>query len=658
MAALFLLAVTVQGRLQTGMKGRLTGQLAGSLRIRMAVFFGLIVLMGCFVLGLVSEHYAEQALQEQSQEALLKTARQAAETLDSRIQARIYAVESIASRNVIRGRWGDREATLEEKLQALREEWKRAKSLGFKQLGIADMEGNAFFSDGSKARVADRDYFKAALEGKTAVSSTLVSRLDNAVVFVFSAPVRHYATGEVNGAVIGVMDGSRMSTLVSSINYGRTGYGFAVDNTGKVIAHKEFTRVAAQENFIEQARTDSSLKELAAVISRMAKGEEGVGRYVFQGQEKFIGFAPIKSAGWSVGINVPTAEVLERVAVLKDTMLLLSLLIILFALGLTLIMAGRITSPLVQMVDHLGLIASGDFTRPVPEKILRMKDEIGKLALAVDRLQDSVRKLLSGLVREAQTLAAHSQELAASTQQVSATVEELASTTSEVAATAEKGLENASRTSSESKKVVAVAESGGKTVKETIGKIHSIAASAGRMGESIRSLGELSARIGNITGIITGIADQTNLLALNAAIEAARAGEQGRGFAVVAEEVRKLAEQSAGAAGEIGRLVSQIQAGVEAAVAAMERGSAEVQEGVALASRAGEALEGIIDAVGKNIELVEEIIEGARQTGEGVEQLSASYEQVTSTIQQVAGATQELAEIAARLQSAANEFKI
>ena len=66
------------------------------------------------------------------------------------------------------------------------------------------------------------------------------------------------------------------------------------------------------------------------------------------------------------------------------------------------------------------------------------------------------------------------------------------------------------------------------------------------------SLAEKSEEIGAIVGTITGIADQTNLLALNAAIEAARAGEQGRGFAVVAEEVRKLAEESQKAAGEIG----------------------------------------------------------------------------------------------------------
>ncbi len=83
----------------------------------------------------------------------------------------------------------------------------------------------------------------------------------------------------------------------------------------------------------------------------------------------------------------------------------------------------------------------------------------------------------------------------------------------------------------------------------------------------------------------------------------------------------------------------------------MEHSAAEVKEGVDLAAEAGSALEAILAAVRKNIELLEEIVQGARQASEGTQQLSASNEQVTSTIQQAASSTQQLAEIAGRLQS-------
>lgn len=116
----------------------------------------------------------------------------------------------------------------------------------------------------------------------------------------------------------------------------------------------------------------------------MARGEEGVASYTFQGQEYLIGYAPVKTTGWSIVVTAPKAEVLARAAGLKQSILLVSLLIILVALVLTFIMARTITTPLGLAVDHLGLIASGDFTQPVPEKFFRMRDEIGKLVQAVD----------------------------------------------------------------------------------------------------------------------------------------------------------------------------------------------------------------------------------------------------------------------------------
>ncbi len=97
-----------------------------------------------------------------------------------------------------------------------------------------------------------------------------------------------------------------------------------------------------------------------------------------------------------------------------------------------------------------------------------------------------------------------------------------------------------------------------------------VSASQQGVTEAIRGLSQRTERIGGIVDTITGIAERTNLLALNAAIEAARAGEQGRGFAVVAEEVRKLAEGSQTAAGEIASLIGQIQRETTEVVAAVE----------------------------------------------------------------------------------------
>jgi len=322
---------------------------------------------------------------------------------------------------------------------------------------------------------------------------------------------------------------------------------------------------------------------------------------------------------------------------------------------LAIFITRSITNPVNVMMSGVKKLANGDLTQNVSVKA---KDEIGELALAINQTREQLKELISGIVIAAQSLAAHSEELAASVEEISATIEEVASTTNEVAATAEKSLEDANATADESKKVVEVADMGGKTVSLTIEKINSISDSSTKVHESIQNLGEFSNRIGNITDVITGIADQTNLLALNAAIEAARAGDQGRGFAVVAEEVRKLAEQSASAAKEIGQLITQIQSGVDTAVRSMEQGAVEVKEGVDLASEAGKSLNNIITAIKRNIKFVEEINLGAKQTSDGTQHLSTSNEQVTSTVQQIASATQELADIANKLQVSVAQFKV
>ncbi|RYD05966.1 hypothetical protein N752_06890 [Desulforamulus aquiferis] len=271
----------------------------------------------------------------------------------------------------------------------------------------------------------------------------------------------------------------------------------------------------------------------------------------------------------------------------RQTVITFSLIAILLGVISAVLITRSITESVKKIQAGIKHLAVGDFTQAIEVKT---KDEIGELAASINQTREQLKNLITEITEVAQSVAAHSQQLAASAQEVTGTAEEVASTTSEVAAMAEKSLENASITAEESVKVIEVATSGGNTVMKTTDKINHIARSVDEANESIQHLGTLSAKIGNITNVITGIADQTNLLALNAAIEAARAGDQGRGFAVVADEVRKLAEQSATAAKEIGQIISQIQSGINSTISFMEQGSSDVQEGVALAHQAGIAL--------------------------------------------------------------------
>ena len=222
----------------------------------------------------------------------------------------------------------------------------------------------------------------------------------------------------------------------------------------------------------------------------------------------------------------------------------------------------------------------------------------------------------------------------------------------------DQGAANVMLTAQQSQQLLATAEAGNQTVVRTVEMMNTIALGSQSTEDAVKKLGELSLQIGKISDVITGIAEQTNLLALNAAIEAARAGEHGRGFSVVAEEVRKLAEQSGSAAKEIGQLITQIQRDVRNSVEKMAENNQEVQQGVALASQAGQALADIVQANGNNLTLIQEIVETIQQASQGTQQLTASNEQITSAVQQIASAAQELANLGSSLQSSVNQFEV
>ncbi|MBI5310084.1 MAG: methyl-accepting chemotaxis protein [Actinobacteria bacterium] len=197
--------------------------------------------------------------------------------------------------------------------------------------------------------------------------------------------------------------------------------------------------------------------------------------------------------------------------------------------------------------------------------------------------------------------------------------------------------------------------------------------------EVVRSLGEKSTNIDQIVQAITDIASQTNLLALNAAIEAARAGEQGRGFAVVAEEVRKLAEDAQGSAGDIAGLILEIRDQTEQAVTAMDEGMSTVEAGfetvnqnrqiffdISAAVRAlhqssaeiAQLANGIAADAGSVREQIEEVASVAEESSASTEQVSASTEQTSAAAEEVTASAQRVAQTAVGLADLAKRFKI
>ncbi len=284
------------------------------------------------------------------------------------------------------------------------------------------------------------------------------------------------------------------------------------------------------------------------------------------------------------------------------------------------LLIGRaITRPIQKAVEICDRMAQGDLTIDIE---VNSKDETGQLLGAMKNQIERLRQVVGDVQSAADNVASGSQELSSSSEEMSqgateqaASAEEASSSMEQMAANIKQNADNAEQTEKIALKAADDAETGGKAVTETV-----------------TAMKEIAQKI----SIIEEIARQTDLLALNAAIEAARAGEHGKGFAVVASEVRKLAERSQTAAGEISRLSGT---------------SVEVAE------RAGEMLGQIVPDIQKTAELVQEISAACNEQDSGADQVNKAIQQLDQVIQQNASASEEMASTSEELSSQAEQLQ-
>ncbi|MBT1075906.1 methyl-accepting chemotaxis protein [Geobacter grbiciae] len=303
----------------------------------------------------------------------------------------------------------------------------------------------------------------------------------------------------------------------------------------------------------------------------------------------------------------------------RNMMFIIGGIAIALGVGLALVLTRSITRPLLEAVDVSNKLAGGDLTVSIHAT---GKDETGQLLDAMSNMVEKLKVVVVDVKNAADNVAAGSQELSSSSEEMSqgateqaAAAEEASSSMEQMSSNIRQNADNATQTEKIAVKSADDAKQGGKAVAETVHAMKEIA-------------GKIS--------IIEEIARQTNLLALNAAIEAARAGEHGKGFAVVAAEVRKLAERSQHAAGEISELSAS---------------------SVQVAEAAGEMLTRMVPDIQRTAELVQEISAACKEQDTGAEQINKAIQQLDQVIQQNASASEEMASTSEELASQAEQLQ-
>ena len=386
-----------------------------------------------------------------------------------------------------------------------------------------------------------------------------------------------------------------------------------------------------------------------------------------------------------------------------SSMIFLCILLILFVI-FALVIGNRIANPIKLITKELERMASGNFTiiEPTPEmqKVEKDRTEIGTMSDAETTLHHSIRELMEKISDTTTYVASASEELTASAGQAADASEMVAESCTNVAGSCNDQMAVVSDASEE---VATFAENmsefsdtidsfgetinstnqaastGGAEIQKAVVQMQKIQESVSATSEVVSSLGSQLQTIGSIVDTISDIAEQTNLLSLNASIEAARAGEAGKGFAVVADEIRKLADESNGAAAQITELINSIQARSDEAVTAMAQGLAIVESGSEVVSQSGSTFNEIVNMVSdvseqaKHMEEIvgelssgtdriknhiEEIDSMSRNVAEETGNVSAASEEQTASAHEIAEASDRLAQTAQELQAFVQRFSL
>ncbi|EMO4512844.1 methyl-accepting chemotaxis sensory transducer [Enterobacter roggenkampii UCI 39] len=350
--------------------------------------------------------------------------------------------------------------------------------------------------------------------------------------------------------------------------------------------------------------------------------------------EKTFVATAVPGTNWLLVVALDSGDATSGMrSLLKASAISLVILALLSAAIVHLLIA-RLLKRLSDIRDAMHNIANGtnDLSQRLPDS---GEDEVAQIAQAFNAFSDKLsvvmvqlRDASESVKNAAQEIAAGNQDLSGRTEQAASSLRETASAVEQITASVTQSNESAAEANDQASKASAAAARGGEVVSQAISTMQSIEVA--------------SAKIGDITSVIDGIAFQTNILALNASVEAARAGEQGRGFAVVAGEVRNLASRSAQAAKEIKSLIDS------------------TTDSVATGSRyvhlAGESMDEIRSSIGSVSGIMREISTATSEQMKGIHEINHAVTHLDRMVQQNAELVVQSAAAAGALQSQAGDL--
>jgi len=532
-----------------------------------------------------------------------------------------------------------------------------------------------------------RAWYKDAInnDGKIIATNPYVDASTKKYVMTFAKTVK-----DNQGKLVGVIgldvDLELISKMVANIKLGKDGFSAVLDSTGTIIAHKNkevLGKNSEQESWIKNIM-DSKENKLVLNI-------DGEKYLVYKAADEItklttVGFIPLAEQ---------TAKIIEGL-IIPFIVLVLS---VIFVLVVGTVFSGKITKPMLKLVDVLEKIKDGDFTQRV-EKNKDASLEIQKIIEAVNNMIDDMVVVLGNVVESSNKVKDSAESLAATTQESNAVGDEVARAVQQIAQGANEQSqileesvnysttlgEEVNKSTVNAKNMIKASLDVKQSTEEGIIVVNNLrevfeenTKANDEVAKKVEILAENSNKISAITDTIKAITEQTNLLALNASIEAARAGEAGKGFAVVADEVRKLAEQSSVSASEIDKVISVIRTSVNEvleqimyskeldtktgrSVQTTNETFKKIEQAIELLQKDMNSVDNSLKEINNYKDIVSEKIESAasvsQETAATSEEVSASTEEQAAGLQEIVSAAENLNTLAENLREGISKFKI